>query len=67
MGSAIVLSQLLKLLVVLLDTGTVPAAVIDALNMRQVVNALCADSRVLVKELAVAIVTTKLPAPATAS
>jgi hypothetical protein len=59
--SAIVLSQLLKLLSVLLDTRCVDTNVVTALRMREVLDKLCNDQRVLIRELAVAIVNDKLP------
>jgi hypothetical protein len=59
--NAIVLSQLLKLFVVLLDTGRVPPQSVHALRMREVVRSFCDDSRVLVKELAADIFANKLP------
>lgn len=59
--SAIVLSQLLKLLSVLLDTRCVDINVVNTLRMREVLDKLCNDQRVLIRELAVAIVHDKLP------
>lgn len=60
-ANAIVLSQLLRLLVVLLDTSRVSLTAVQALHMPEVLGGLCADSRVLVKELAADILANKLP------
>ena len=60
-ANARLLSQVLRLLGVLLDTGKVPLSYVTGLRMRDVLEGLCSDSRVLVRELAADISDTKLP------
>lgn len=60
-NNAIVLGPLLKLVVVLLDTGKVTDASVAGFQMVYVINRLAADSRVLIRELAADILNNKLP------